>query len=582
MRTPWEALKSLFASLRRGEDPQREIKWFTPYAVAGVHLTADQSLSLSTVWACIDIIAKNIASCQWQIYEPVPGTKRRRLLSEDRRAWMLNTRPNDEMTGIGFREAMLFQAIPFGNSYAEIVRDAGGRVIQLWPLMTDRMMPKRDPKTWELQYHYTQPDGSVQIFNSRKIFHVRGPGLWGLMGDNVLARAAKTLGVAAAQERFSASFFGQGAQPMGVLEFPGKLTPEVHARLKQDWAEKHKGPENAHKPLILESGMKFNPITIDPQKSQLVEEKKFSVEEICRWFGVPPHKVQHLEHATFSNIEHSSIEFVRDALAPWAKRLCQEADFKLFDQNRGPWKCTEIDLRPLTYGDAASRSAAQGAWRQNGIMTANEIRQQEGLDDCGDDGDVLLVQANLTTVEKILTDDLRGLTPGTDPTKPNPALDPSVDDDETGECPDCGTEGEPGSKCPDCGTMIPDAEDPAENADEGGKEEPADKKVKKMAVRSALSSALHRYGKRMANRRAALATKKNADLKLADFRREQLVVLTEEMSFFNEIIVDLIGRELNQADMATAANMYERGEDVSNFMRALPDQLSTAERKVTQ
>lgn len=520
----------------------------SPYPVAGINLTGDQSLSLSTVWACIDIIAKSIAAAHWDIYEPVLNTNRRRCLDADWKTWMLNTRPNPEMTAIGFREALLFQAIPYGNAYAEIVRDAGGRVTQLWPLMTDRMNLRRDPKTWELQYHYVQPDGTELVFPAARIFHLRGPGLWGLMGDNVVARAAKTLGVAAAQERFSASFFGQGAQPGGVLEFPGKLDAETHKRLKEDWANKFKGPDNAHKPLILESGMKFTAISVDPQKSQLVEEKKFSVEEICRWFGVPPHKVQHLEHATFSNIEHSSIEFVRDALRPWERRLCQEADFKLFDQNRAPWRYTEIDLRPLTQGDAQSRSLAQASWRQNGIMSANEIRQQEGLDDCGDDGDVLIVQSNMTTIEKILNPPAPG-------TEPDPELDPSVEEEAA-------------------------EDDVLEDAAEGETEDMMS--VKRTAVRAALESTFNRYARRLKNRTDALKSRADkADL-IASFKREQFVVMANEMSFFNEFTTDLFGRTFTEGDMASAARMLEGGHPVSEFIRSLPSNLSTLERKVTQ
>lgn len=542
MPSPWASIKQFFAAAFRGEDPQRQVRWITPYAVSGVTLTADQSLSLATVWACIDIIAKNIASCKWNIYEPLPGTKRRRLLDADWKTWMLNTRPNDEMTAIGFREAMLFQAIPFGNAYAEIVRDAGGRVIQLWPLLSDRMAPRRNAKTWALEYHYTQTDGTLAVFKSRSIFHLRGPGMWGLMGDNVIARAAKTLGLAAAQERFSASFFGQGAQPIGTLEYPGKLDGPTHQRLKDDWADKYKGPENAHKPLILEAGMKFVPISTDPQKAQLTEGKQFSVEEICRWFGVPPHKVQHLLHATFSNIEHSSIEFVRDSLTPWARRFEQEADAKLFDQTRGPFKVTEIDLRPLLRGDALSRAQAQASWRQNGIMSANEIRRDEGLDDCGEDGDVLLVQANLTTVQKILNDELRGLDPAADPAlgeNPSDPMDPSVPDDDADEV---------------------DSEDPAETADEGGVEEPTN--IKRKALRSALDSALHRYGRRLENRKAAIKSDKpNRDALIAQFRNEQYKVLADELAFFNDITVSLIGRKLTTEDMAIAARMFEQGEE---------------------
>jgi HK97 family phage portal protein len=492
------------------------------------------------VWACIDVIARNIASQKFCIYEPVPGTKRRKMLDDDVRTWMLNTRPNPEMTAIGFREAMLYQVIPFGNAYAEIVRDAGGRVLQLWPLMSDRVMPKRDRRTWALVYQYTQPDGEVVDLTSRQVLHFRGPGLWGLMGENIVARAAKTIAVAAAQERYSAAFFGQGAQPIGTLNFPGKLTPEKTKELRTQWAEKYQGPENSHKPLILESGMKFESISVDAQKSQLTEGKKFSVEEICRWFGVPPHKVQHLEHATFSNIEHSSIEFVRDALTPWERRLCQEIDFKLLDQNRGAWRYSEIDLRPLMRGDAQSRALAAASFRQNGIKSANEIRAEEGLDDAGDDGDVLLVQSNMTTVENI------------------------VDPPEA-----------PASR------FLPADAEP-EDDDDDDELDPSVESVNRLALQAALTSVLARYERRVQNRRASVlkgqppgtSTTPEQDAEIDAFRGAQFKSMADELRPFSAFAVVVLGRELTEKDMAVAASLHDGGAPVEfcveQALKALP------------
>lgn len=400
MANPWTWLRGLLAR-RQGEDPVEKIRYVVPYAGAGVRLTPDEALSVGAVWACVDAIAKAIASCRWNVFEPLDNGGRK-VLPNDPVSWLLNTRANSDMTAVGFREAMLYTAIPHGNAYAEIVRDGGGRVAALWPLAEERVTPRRDPNTWELFYEYRQPDGSTVRLEQRQVFHLRGPGVSGLLGDNLVARAIKSISAAAAQERFSGTFFGNGANPGGVLEVSGKMDPTVLERLKNDFAEKRQGPENAHKPLILEGGMKWTPTAVEPQKSQLVEARQFSVEEICRWFGVPPHKVQHLLRSTFSNIEHQSIEFVRDALTPWARRLEQEADFKLFPQMRGPWRYTSIDLAPLTFGDAYSRAQAHAIWRQNGIMSANEIRAAEGLNEAGPNGNVLLVQSNLTTVERLM------------------------------------------------------------------------------------------------------------------------------------------------------------------------------------
>jgi HK97 family phage portal protein len=385
---------------RRQPDPAWYQRYVIPMVESGVLVTPDEALSVSTCWACIDAIGKAIASCEWNIYAPGPDRKLH-LQPEDPLAWVLNTRPNPEMTAIAFREAMLYIAIPFGNAYAEVVKDGAGRVAQLWPLEDWRVQPRRDPEG-QLYYQYAQPDGTLASLRPDQVFHLKGPSINGLLGENVVARAVKSISVAAAAERYAGAFFGRGAHPGGVLEHPGKLGAVAAERIQKDFDERRAGPANAHRTLVLEEGMKWTAISIEPEKSQLLETRQFSVEEICRWFGVPPHKVQHLLRATFSNIEHLSIEFVRDALTPWCRRLEQEGDFKLFQQKRGPWRKTLIDTMPLTYGDAAGRAGAHAIWRQNGIFNTNEIRAKEGANDIGPEGDVYLVQSNLTTVGKIV------------------------------------------------------------------------------------------------------------------------------------------------------------------------------------
>jgi HK97 family phage portal protein len=503
-----------------------------PYPVAGIMLTPQQTLELSAVWACISIIASSIGRCRWDVYQPI-GPGKRQVLYDDPVAWMLNTRPNPDMTAIGWREAMLMVCIPFGNSYSEIVRDGASRPAELWPLEADRVMPRRNPKTWQLYYEYRDPDGAVVELDARDVFHLRGPGLHGLMGDNVVARAAKSLAVAAAAERHAASYFGQGANPGGTLELPAgaTLSDKAYARLKEDWAEKKKGPENAHKPMILEAGWKWNQASTDPQKSQLVESRQFSVEEICRWFNVPPHKVQHLLRATFSNIEHQSIEFVNDACSPWERRICQEADFKLFPQKRGPWRYTCIDLEPLKEGDAKSRAEAAGLWRQNGIKTANEIREREGMNHAGPDGDVLLVQSNLTTVQNIINPPKPPAPAAPAPPPADPAVDPATQDDAAAA-------------------------------------------VARQAVTAFVVTALERYARRLQNRRADLARRKPPDQvegALAEERARLLPRLVEELAPAAPFAARALGRGLERADLQRAAELVDAGHPpAAAALKALP------------
>lgn len=549
MRNPLDWIRSLFA--KPGQDPMQVARYVLPYPVAGVNLLPDEILCLATVWACIDAIARGVGQEEWNVFAPSLDGLRRDKLPNDPLAYVLNTRPNPEMTAIGFREAMLFQAIPNGNAYAEIVTDARGVVRELWPLPTDRVTPFRDPATWALLYRYRHPNGELQNIDAKKVFHLRGPGLYGLLGDNLIARAAKSMGVAAAQERYTASFFGQGANPGGVLEMPGKLNEVIHKQLREEFAEKKKGPENAHKPLILEGGMTWKATGVEPSKSQLVEGRQFQVEEVCRWFGVPPHKVQHLEHATFSNIEHLSIEFVRDAINPWNKRLEQEADYKLLhqDRQRAPWKTTGLDTRPLLSGDAKSRADGYAIMRTNGIMNVNEIRHLEGLNPIdGDDGEMYLVPSNLTTTDRLVN-----------PPKPPPAA------------PALGP-GKLGAKDP--------GDDPGAD-DEGASDSGADL-VARQALTVIMGGALQRYARHLDNFRAELERRRpgrspgtdvdqlHAEL-LAAERAKLVPKLFRDLEAAQPFAARVLGRELDLGDLWRVAALVDAGAQPSTAAaRLLP------------
>lgn len=517
MNNPLRWVANLF---RRGDDPRRQVRYVLPYPVSGLNLTPDETLSIATVWACMDAIASGIASCPWNIYQPL-GPHKKQLLFDDPIADALNVQPNPEMTAIAFREAMLMQAIPFGNSYAEIVHNNAGRVAQLWPLMSDRMQMLRD-ENWQLVYRYRQADGSLLDLPPSKIFHLKGPGLGGLMGENIVARAAKSISVAAAQERYAASFFGQGASPQGVLTYPGKLSDPTYARLKGDWAEKKKGPENAHKPLILEEGMKFEATSFDPEKSQLTEGRQFSVEEIARWFKVPPHKIGHLLRATFSNIEHQSIEFVRDCLRPWCRRLEQEAAIKLFNRQRAPWKQTLIDTRELSQGDSAARAAYYASGRQNGWLNANEIRGEEGLDEIGSEGDVYLVNGTLKPIDQVLNP----------PPPPTPMLP--------------------------AGSDIPDAG--SDNA--GPSSSSADaKSVARTALSVIMGGAYDRFARRLENRRTSLSGKPKAEIAaaMAEERAKSWPRLETEIEVAQPFAEIALGRRVTSAELAAIDELVWMG-----------------------
>jgi HK97 family phage portal protein len=584
----------------RPEDPNRTLKRLPlPVHSAGIPLTMDTATQLAVVWACMDAITKGIAASQWKVFQ-VTGLNRLHL-PDDQLDYILNVRPNPEMTAIAWREAMLYQALSWGNSYTEIVRTGAGKPAELWPLLSDRMIVTRtlppqvyetDPtSTPDLVYWYNQPVSGVWVpLKPSQVLHFRGPSINGLMGENMVARGAKAIGVAVAQEAFAGAYFGNNASLGTILKYPKTLSADAHKRLKEDWAEQHQGPNKAHKPFILEGGMELENLTANSQETQLVESRKFSVEEICRFFGVPPHKVQHLERATFNNIEHLGIEFVRDALTPWAQRLQQEVDFKLLPQ-KAPWRVTKLDMEWLSQGDAKSRWEGYAVGRRIGVLSANDILQKEGQNTIGPEGDIRVIEANMTPLRRMGEDSKRpeifqyhitsgiptvnevrerlDLPPRADgdvPTGPaTPALPPGAEPPEgpeEGAPPKEGGTGTEGAGALGEGKATPPKE---------GGSKPKEAHLLDGPLGAALgvlfASSLERYARKASNRERDLRRKQSRSeahiqAALAEHRAETRVVLQEEMAEGFGILAQTqdIGTEQERAQLvAEVADAVDNG-----------------------
>jgi HK97 family phage portal protein len=398
-------------ALRR-EQPTSRLLWMAPDQPSGIWITPQNALDASVVWACVMAITNAIAPSSWRIFR-MEGEKRT-YLPDDRLDYVLNVRPNPEMTAIAFREAMSVQALTWGNAYAEIVPNARGDVAELWPLFSDRMTPVRSD-AGALSYQYVQFGGELVFLPPERVYHLHGAGIAGLVGDNQVARMAKSIGLASAQERYASTYFGNNTIIGGVLKHPTKLKDQTTKdRLQKDWTDKYGGPFKANKPIILEEGMEWLPFDNNAENAQLVASRMFQIEEICRWYGVPPHKVQHLLRSTFNNIEHQSIEFVRDGVLPWARRYEQEADFKLLPQ-RAPWRKTSIDTAWLTQGDFKTRMEGYAIGRNIGMFSVNDLLRKEGENTIGAEGDIRLAPANMTRLELVGTQPAGSAGPGSQP-----------------------------------------------------------------------------------------------------------------------------------------------------------------------
>jgi HK97 family phage portal protein len=386
-------------AVRRTNEPRVPTTSRVGYASrtqSGQRIDPDRALTISAVWACIRYLSQSIAKLPWRVRR-ANGTNSTIQASHpvDR---LLNKRSSPEWSALQFRETMLCWALRWGNGYAEIERGADGRPIALWPIHPTRVTVLRDPATLDL-YYRIQGNGQIDL-NPEDVFHLRGLGE-GPVGLSVMAYAAESLGWARASMLFGAAFFGNGAQLSGIVKMKKRLAPEAMKILLEDFKNLYSG-KGANSIAILDNEMEYEPIGIEPEKGQFIETNKYLISEVARWFGVPPHKIYDLDRATFSNIEQQSIEVVEDTLRPWAKRFEDEADYKLFGQNRG-YLYTLIDFRSLLRPDTNTRMAYYQGLRNIGVLSANEIRDEEDLNSIPEDqgGDKYTMQSGMTTLDKI-------------------------------------------------------------------------------------------------------------------------------------------------------------------------------------
>lgn len=386
--------------------------------LAGIWVTPDTAIQVAAVWACLRYLSQTVAVLPWHVLAATPrGAEIQRNNPIDN---LLSERPSLEWSSFQFRETLLHWALRWGNGYAEIERNRVGVPIALHPIHPDRVTPVRLPDG-ALGYEVSNEAVEKTTLEMMDVFHIRGFGE-GPVGVNVIQIAAQSIGWARAASLFGAAFFGNGTNLAGILSIKGSLKPEGFARMEQEIRHKFGGPGNAGKVMLSDQDASFSPVSVDAEKAQLIEANQYLVEEVCRWFGVPPHKVMHLLRGTFSNIEHQSIEVVVDSITPWVKRFEDEAKFKLFGPSNRLGLYTKMNMRALLRGDFKSQNEGLEIQRRNGIITADEWRSLTDLNRMpeGAGGDLHIVQAQYVPLARLAVD------PPADASQPSPDPDSPV------------------------------------------------------------------------------------------------------------------------------------------------------------
>lgn len=368
-------------------------------SATGVNVTPDRALQASAVYACCRVLSETIASLPLHVYKRLDRGKEKAV---DHYLYpILHDAPNPEMTSFEFRETMMGHLCLRGNAYAEKVYDRAGRIKELWPLNPDRVTVARDKATKQLIYTVTIPDEARKVeLGSDRILHIRGLSGDGIIGYSPIKLARESIGLSLATEEYGARFFGNGSRPGGVLEHPGKLGTEARKNLKTSWEEMHKGLEQSHRIAILEEGLKWHQIGIAPEEAQFLESRQFQAVDIARIFRVPPHLVGILDRSTFSNIEQQSIDFVVNTIRPWLVRHEQAYKQRLFDVDDVD-HFAEFLIDGLLRGDIQSRYTAYSVGRQNGWLSADDIRELENMNPLPDgQGKTYLLPLNMVPADQ--------------------------------------------------------------------------------------------------------------------------------------------------------------------------------------
>tara|TARA_R100000687_G_scaffold83697_1_gene89096 strand:+ start:16399 stop:17700 length:1302 start_codon:yes stop_codon:yes gene_type:complete len=358
---------------------------------AGVSITPDRAMRIVAVYAAVRIIAETVASLPLNVYQGRDDGGK-----EVTRAHplypLLHDQPNAWQTSFEWREMMVGHAALRGNAYSEIIHSNGGSVEALIPLHPDRVIPFM-PRAGTMAYEYAAADGRSRIILQDEMHHLRGLSADGVKGYDPVDLARDSLGLTAASEEFGARFFGNGTVAGGYLKHPQTLSEDAQKRLIKSWEERHRGPQRSHRPAVLEEGMEWQAIGIEPEKAQFLETRKFQIADIARMFRVPPHMLADLDRATNNNIEHQSLEFLMHTIRPWLVRHEQAIRRDLFSIEDRRKHFAKYLVNALLRGDVKSRGTFYKEMFGIGAMSPNDVRELEDLNPI-DGGDQYFIQSN--------------------------------------------------------------------------------------------------------------------------------------------------------------------------------------------
>lgn len=371
----------------------------SPPAELPVRVTEDVALSLSAVFGCVRIIAETVSGIPMFVYKLSGG----QWLVDDRDELfsLLQLRPNPHMTGVEFWEAILLNLVLRGNGYALIMRNSLGMPIGLYPLAAAQMQPVvlKDGTGW---YVYTL-DGEQTMYAEEDVLHLRIFGN-GRVGLSPLEYGAMAIGIASASDKYAGTFFLRGGKPGGVLRIDRILTPKQREEVRAAFKEVHEGADSAHKLFVLEAGMQYQQVQLAPEALQMIDTRKFSVNDIARFFGVPAFLLNQSEGSTSwgTGLEQQMLGFYNLTIRPYTIRIAAGCRAKLIPLEQQRRRKVAYDFDELLAVDMRSKAEYYTKLSANGIMTRNEIREKLLLPAAADKhADALTVQSAMVPLSKL-------------------------------------------------------------------------------------------------------------------------------------------------------------------------------------
>jgi HK97 family phage portal protein len=377
-------------------------EWAAYLAGRGYSVSSSTALKVSAVIRCVDVVAKTMASLPLNLYKTGSNGKEKAVNHPVYK--LLYRLPNRHTTAYEFWHMYIFNLMLTTGAYAKVVRDRNGFITALWNIPTSCVSGIRINKLNGERYIDVTLDGETERLREGEFMFT--PGL--RFGDSddpedPVKIARDVLGLTMALNGYAKGFFENGTNLGGFIEYDGTISDESYERFKESWAKTYAGVTNSNKWAFLESGFKITQLGQKPNDSQALESRKFQITEVCRMFGVPPHKVFDLDRATFSNIEQQNIEYVQESITPMSVRIEQTIYKDLLSEPEQNKYYAKFNVNALLRGDISARTLYYHNARQDGWLSANDIRELEDMNriPAEEGGDVYAVNGNLIPLSAV-------------------------------------------------------------------------------------------------------------------------------------------------------------------------------------